>query len=53
MRAYHTLRELGEEALQPAWGALRARKPSLTQMRRGQLPPRRCRHPRVQGLQRL
>ena len=50
-RSYHTLRELGEEALTAGMTLVRA-KPSFIQMRRGQFPAGSCRHHHVDGLHR-
>ena len=52
-RSYHTLRDLGEEATRARMSCPRARTPPVTPMHRGQLPAFRCRHARVDGLQRL
>ena len=51
-RSYHTLRELGEEALAARMTFPVRAKPFITQMRRGRLPACCCRHARVDGLER-
>ena len=53
-RSYHTLRELGDQALQPAWRPNQVRaQSSITPMRRGRLPACCCRHAkRVAGPER-
>lgn len=48
-RSYHLLRELGEQALAPACCSVRARL-FVTQMHRGRLHARSCRHVRVDDL---
>ena len=51
-RSYHTLRELGEEALAARMSFPVRAKPFVTQMRRGRLPACSCRHARVDGPER-
>ena len=51
-RSYHTLRELGEEALAARMTTGPRALPALTPMHRGRLPACSCRHPRVDGLHR-
>ena len=51
-RSYHTLRELGEEALAARMSLPRARQALVTPMRRGRLPADSCRHARVDGPER-
>ena len=51
-RSYHTLRELGEEALAARMTTSLCALPSLTPMHRGPLPAGSCRHARVDGLHR-
>jgi hypothetical protein len=48
-RSYHTLRELGEEALQPRMTTGRRAQPQLTPMHSGRLPACSCRHHTVAG----
>ena len=49
-RSYHTLRELGEEALAARMTFPVRAKPFVTQMRRGRLPACSCRHTRWTAL---
>jgi hypothetical protein len=51
-RSYHTLRELGEEALAPRMTFPVRAKPFVNQMRRGRLPAASCRHLLVDGPER-
>ena len=51
-RSYHTLRELGEEALAARMTFPVRAKPLVTPMHRGRLPACSCRHARVDGPER-
>jgi transposase IS116/IS110/IS902 family protein len=51
-RSFHTLRELGDDALAPARRTPVRAQSFINPMRRGRLPACRCHHHRADGLQR-